>query len=269
MSAKVIVQALFLIALFLIALFAPPSSVLAQSGAETKAKAGNTADDSQAVETAHRVFQGSQFWWKHRTKIEDPSLNLGFFGYVKRCLAAVLDFLGTVISRIFEFLRSLMPSWVPRLPVLGATHGLTWGLAAVALAAIGVIVYQFLKRRRPTTDSPAQPLAEPERLPDAVLLMTRAKAALEAGDTFEALRLGFQAVLAILEDRGIVRYDPARTNSEYFRDLRPRPALAADFRRVAVPFDRAFYGKIRPETGDVEQTFKFCESLMNVGAASS
>jgi cbb3-type cytochrome oxidase subunit 3 len=176
--------------------------------------------------------------------------------------------LGTVITRILEFLRSLMPSWIPRLPVSGATSGLTWAFAALALVAIGIIVYQFLKRRRSADDSPAQPLAEPERLPDAVLLMTRAKAALEAGDTFEALRLGFQAVLAVLEDRGIVRYDPARTNSEYVRDLRPQPALAADFRRIALPFDRAFYGKIRPATGDVEQTLKFCESLMSVGATS-
>jgi hypothetical protein len=263
MSGKVIVSTLVLIAII-----AAPLSVLAQSGAETTAKPQNAADDSRASEAAHRVFQGSQFWWKHRTKIEDPSVNLGFLAYVKRFIEAVLHFLGTVITRILEFLRSLLPKWIPRLPVAGATNGLTWVFAALALVAIGIIVYQFLKRRRSADDSPAQPLAEPERLPDAVLLMTRAKAALEAGDTFEALRLGFQAVLAVLEDRGIVRYDPARTNSEYVRDLRPQPALAADFRRIALPFDRAFYGKIRPETGDVEQTLKFCESLMSVGAAS-
>jgi hypothetical protein len=264
MSRKLIVMALVLIALC-----APARSAPAASDAELPVKAANAPGDSQAAQSAHRVFEGSQFWWKHRTKVEDPSINLGFLAFVKRCIGAVLDFLKSVIRRIFEFLRSLMPSWVPRLPISGATSGLKWGLAAVALAAIGVIVYQFLKRRRLAIDTPAQPLAEPERLPDAVLLIARAKAALEAGDTFEALRLGFQAVLAVLEDRGIVRYDPARTNSEYYRDLRPRPALAADFRRISLPFDRAFYGKIRPETGDVEQTLKFCESLRNVGAASS
>jgi Domain of unknown function (DUF4129) len=264
MSRKVSVAALLLLAICALA-----AGVSAEGGAETQVKAMSAPGDSQASEAAHRVFEGSQFWWKHRTKIEDPSINLGFMAFVKRCIGAVLDFLKSVVRRIFEFLRSLMPSWIPRLPVSGATSGLKWGLAAVALAAIGVIVYQFLKRRRLAIDTPAQPLAEPERLPDAVLLIARAKAALEAGDTFEALRLGFQAVLAVLEDRGIVRYDPARTNSEYYRDLRPRPALAADFRRISLPFDRAFYGKIRPEAGDVEQTLKFCESLTNVGVASS
>ena len=218
MSGKVIFSVLVLIAIG-----TPPTSVVAQGGADTKAPAKNAARDSQATEAAHRVFQGSQFWWKHRTKVDDPSVNLGFLAFLKRCLEAVLDFVGTVLSRIFEFLRSLMPSWFPRLPVAGATIGLTWGLAAVALAAIGVIVYQLLKRRQLVADTPAQPLAVPERLPDAVVLMTRAKAALEAGDTFAASRLGFQAVLAVLEDRGIVRYDPARTNSEYVRDLRPQP----------------------------------------------
>ena len=168
MSRKVIVAALLLITIF-----APAANVLAESGAEPQAKATNAAGDSQATEAAHRVFEGSQFWWKHRTKIEDPSINLGFMAFVKRCIGAVLDFLKSVVRRIFEFLRSLMPSWVPRIPVSGATSGLKWGLAAVAIAAIGVIVYQFLKRRRLAIDSPAQPLAEPERLPDSVLLIAR------------------------------------------------------------------------------------------------
>lgn len=264
MNGKLIVAALFLIASF-----ASISSVLAESGAATTAEAGNAAGDSRATEAAHRVFKASQFWWKHRTKVEDPSVDLGFFAFVKRCIEAVVEFFRSVLNRIFEFLRSLMPSWAPRIPFSGATSGWTWGIAAVALAAIGVIVYQSLKRRRLAADLPAQPLVEPERLPDAVLLMARAKAALEAGDTFEALRLSFQAALAVLEDCGIVRYDPARTNSEYVRDLRRRPDLAADFRRISLPFDRALYGKIRPAAADVQQTLEFCESLRKVGAATS
>ncbi len=91
---------------------------------------------------------------------------------------------------------------------------------------------------------------------------------LDAGDTFEALRLAFHAVLASLEDRGIVRYDAARTNSEYFRDL-PAADARRGFRRVALPFDRAFYGKIRPERADVERTLEFCQNLLMAPAAST
>ena len=135
--------------------------------------------------------------------------------------------------------------------------------------AIGIIVYQFLKRRRLADDNPAQPLAEPERLPDAVLLMTRARAALEAGDTFGSdSGLAFKPCSRSSRTAGSsVTIRPGPTAS-IFRDLPPQPARPPISAALALPFDRAFYGKIRPETGDVEQTLKFCESLMSVGATS-
>jgi hypothetical protein len=230
------------------------------------------APGDRATEVARHVFEGSPFWWKHRQAIEDPTRGLTIFDRIWQALAEVGHFFKWVVLKILKFLSWLMPHWV--MGDLGAPTGgtswLLWGLGILALVVIAFLIYRTVRRRRLLTDGiAAEPLPEPERLPDAMLLLTRAKAALDAGDTFEALRLAFHAVLASLEDRGIVRYDAARTNSEYLRDLRPQPTLAAGFRRVALPFDRAFYGKIRPERADVERTLEFCQSLLMAPAAST
>jgi hypothetical protein len=244
----------------------------ATRGAATSADA-KTADGSagQPADVARQVFQGSQFWWKHRSTVEDPTIEIGFLARLREPIRAVIHFLGRLLGQILEFLARLIPGWSLGLGgVTGATGGLVWGLGALALAIISWMIYRSFRARRLAAEGfPAEPIQESERLPDALVLIGRARAALEAGDTFEALRLGFQAILAGLEDRGIVRYDPARTNSEYLRDLRPQPALAAGFRRVAVPFERAFYGKIRPEPIDVERALEFCQSLMTTPMVST
>ena len=70
-------------------------------------------------------------------------------------------------------------------------------------------------RRRLTDGIAAEPIQESERLPDAMVLMRR-KAVLGGRRHFRGVASGFQAILAGLEDRGIVRYDqPAPTASTY------------------------------------------------------
>jgi hypothetical protein len=251
---------------------APPSADHAPAVAvPSTAPPNERLTKHEPTEVARRVFEGSPFWWKHRKAVEDPTRGLGFFDRIWQALVEVGRFFKSVLGRILKFLSWLMPRGTLEMGApTGGTNWLLWGLGALALAVIAFIVYRSVRRRRLLSDViSTEPLSEPERLPDAMLLLTRAKAALAAGDTFEALRLGFHAVLASLEDRGIVRYDAARTNSEYLRDLRPQPVLAAGFRRVALPFDRAFYGKIRPERADVERTLEFCQSLLTAPAATT
>jgi hypothetical protein len=273
MKLRLLIPALLLVTIFA-AQLRGETATTGDATSEKAATAGANADGNNVdrpAETAHRVFEGAPFWWKHRSKVADPTRELGILERLREPFKAAGSFFAKVLGRIFQFLSWLMPTWTPSLGVAaGLSTGLVWGLGAIAVAVVAVIIYRELRRRRWGGDSfTADRLEEPERLPDALVLIARAKAALEAGDTFEALRLGFQAVLAALEDRGIVRYDPARTNSEYARDLRPQPHLATDFRRIALPFDRAFYGRIRPEKVDVERALEFCQSLMTAGAVST
>jgi hypothetical protein len=257
----------FLSTAILLALMALPALAIGQNG-ESRAKEPNASEPTQV---ARRVFEGSQFWWKHRAKVEDPTRELGLGSWISRLFERVRHWIGQALKAIFRFLRSLIPSWTPKFgAAAGAGTGLLWGLGSLAVALIAWIVYRTLRRRHHSPGSlSVEELAKPERLPDALVLLGRAEAALQAGDTFEALRLGFQAILAALENRGIVRYDRARTNSEYARDLRQQPDLAAGFRRIAIPFDRAFYGKIRPDRVDVERAIEFCRSLMTAGALAT
>jgi hypothetical protein len=253
-------------ALLLFAIFASRGEVSC-AGADPPVAphtATEPSNDSQPSAVARRVFEGSPFWWKHRATVEVPTRDFGFLASVKHALEVAMHFVGQIVSRVLRFFSGLLPDWTP---ALGAGAGLgsrlVWILTAVAVGVIAWVTYRVVRRRRFAAANVAvDAIQEPERLPDALLLLARAKAALATGDTYEALRLGFLAILAGLEDRGIVRYDAARTNSEYLRDLRRQPALADDFRRVAFPVDRALYGKIRPEVIDVEQAFAFCQGLL-------
>jgi hypothetical protein len=230
----------------------------------------NQGDLATAV--AHRVFEGSQFWWKHRSTVADPTRNSGFIAQIGQVIEDTVHFIGKTLSRIARYVGGLLPEWTSgEGSPIGIGRGLLWGLAALGIAIVGWMAYRAYRQRRLAAGSSLsiEPLQEPERLPDALLLMARAKAALEAGDTFEALRLGFLAILAGLEDRGIVRYDAARTNSEYLRDLRRRPELESNFRQVALPVDRALYGKIPPQPGDVERALQFCQGLMTAPVGST
>ena len=126
MSGKVVVSVLLLIAII-----AAPSNAFAESRAETTAKPKPTARASQATEAARRLPRLAVLV-ETSHKSRRPEHQHRFFGIRQARIQAVLHFLGTVITRILEFLRSLMPSWIPRLPVSGATSGLTWAFAALA-----------------------------------------------------------------------------------------------------------------------------------------
>jgi hypothetical protein len=244
----------------------PPVAAKAQPAASTTSKQGD-----HATAVAHRVFEGSQFWWKHRSTVADPTRNSGLIAQIGQMIEDVVHFIVKILGRIARYVGGLLPDWIAREGApIGIGRGLLWALVALGIAVIGWMAYRVFRQRRLAAGSLSiEPLQEPERLPDALILMARAKAALEAGDTFEALRLGFLAILAGLEDRGIVRYDAARTNSEYLRDLRRQPELAADFRQVALPVDRALYGKIQPQPGDVERALQFCQGLMAAAPVGS
>ena len=72
---------------------------------------------------------------------------------------------------------------------------------------------------------------------------TRAGAAAAAGGYREAIRLTFLGVLRGLHDRGLIKYDPARTNREYLASIRLRDrSLYEAFSQLIALFDRKWYG---------------------------
>jgi hypothetical protein len=62
------------------------------------------------------------------------------------------------------------------------------------------------------------------------------------GDYRTAVRYLYLSSLLLLDERGLLRYDRARTNREYLRSVAHTPTLAARLREVIDIFDRVWYG---------------------------
>lgn len=71
-----------------------------------------------------------------------------------------------------------------------------------------------------------------------------------AGEFRLAYRAAFIFLLLTLDRAGVVRFDKARTNGEYLRILRSRPAILHLFRPIASEFDARWYGGHSVEESD-------------------
>jgi hypothetical protein len=135
---------------------------------------------------------------------------------------------------------------------LGQTGWLLLGGVLAALLAAGVVFW--LRRRRPATEprrtagvkGPAAVEPAPHEQP-AALLWRRAEELARSGAFLEAVRGLFRAVLSLLHARGLLHYQPTRTNGEYLREVRlaPQapPSLHEPFARLTRFFEGKWYGE--------------------------
>jgi hypothetical protein len=83
-----------------------------------------------------------------------------------------------------------------------------------------------------------------QALPDArsQALLKLAHKAIERGDAKEAAILVHLAVLRFLDDEGLARYHPSKTNGDYLRAIRKHKPLALLFRTIANETERIRFG---------------------------
>ena len=252
--------------------FAPRAATTTASSAATSGRpeSGPAEEKSRRVETdqagatAREVLEGSQFWWKHRSTIDDPTRRLGFFSRLGDLIETIWNWVLDGLKWLFLQLRNLF-AFAPSGFQDSASFAriLVYVLAIVAVAFLGWKGYGLLRnRRRSAAITIPADVSQLEELPDAFVLFERAQQALRDGQNAQALRFAFLALLALLQDRGILRYSRSRTNREYARDLRGEPKLASDFRGVALPFERAQYGHVEPTGIDVRNALAVCQSLL-------
>lgn len=72
-------------------------------------------------------------------------------------------------------------------------------------------------------------------------LLDQARAAAAAGQFREAVGLTYQAALRLLDQAGVIRYDPSLTNWDYAHQLAPREPLGSIFAHLTSIADRAMY----------------------------
>lgn len=139
-------------------------------------------------------------------------------------------------------------------PWLGAMlQGLGLGVLAVVLGLISVaLVASFLRQeqqettvrkviasRRDADRVASLPLAL-DAAPAELLAQARRLAA--EGQFSEAIVYLFSYELLLLDQQQVLRLAPGKTNRQYLRETRDRPALAAILARTVQAFEAAFFG---------------------------
>jgi len=211
------------------------------------------------------VIQQRKYTWRMpRERVvesaeTEPGLLTRFLrrvGWMLRDAArAVGGWIEKIMRRIFG--RMLPAPGTPGYGWILTKQMLLYGLLAVVLSAIAVLLLRFWKRRRQAvvvataqTAQPAPDLTDEnvgaEQLPeDGWTLLAREL--LGRGEFRLALRAFYLASLAHLADRNLVRLARFKSNRDYERELQRRahalPKLQALFGENVSCFDRVWYGR--------------------------
>lgn len=104
-----------------------------------------------------------------------------------------------------------------------------------------------------------------QALPEArsqVLLRMAARALEEKGDAHEAAILVHLAILRHLDDEGLVRYHPSKTNGDYLRAIRRKKDLADLFKAVVYQTERIRFGDGQVDVDVVAQALVDAEQVL-------
>ena len=128
-------------------------------------------------------------------------------------------------------------------------HFWRWVFYALFLGAGVFVVLKLLQ-----IDFTAMLGRSPRRLPLAydtateniheVDFTTRLAEAEAAGNWRLAVRLGYLQLLKSLSDRGLISWQPDKTNHAYLAELPPAGTLRADFREITRQFEFVWYGEL-------------------------
>jgi hypothetical protein len=228
------------------------TSLAPMARAEEKKRPASKAEADlaaqKATQTAQDVFEGEDFWWKRTQQLDVavPSMT-----WLRSFLEKVLS----ILKWIWDFITSLF-RWELGLGNWSFGVLVLWLLVVVLAAWILWKLARWLRMwwaARGVDKSSAEKLLAQERLPEAHVLLDQAAQALQMGQYSEALRFSFLALLAGLQHRGCLRFDPARTNREYKQDLQPKPHLLSVFDEVARPYERVWYGRYPAQPSEAER----------------
>jgi hypothetical protein len=207
---------------------------------------------------------------------------------VKSHLAAILagseyrqsspkESLLTTLGKWFTEKLSALSRWLgqllPRVEPHGTSQWLLWILSGVLLLGMAYLMAYTLQHitlwkhsrptKKPTIEQPVVDIAE-EKIsltePEAYLEVARRHAA--SGDLHRAYRYAFLALLLRMDRIGAIHFDPARTNGEYLRILRNRPALYTLWKPLAHNFDARWYGSMPITTADYEHCLSAYEQIV-------
>jgi len=183
--------------------------------------------------------------WLHNVLAAMRRAITRFFGWIGRLFSRI----GKLFSRLFgkwHFSPGRVTSMGKGLRYLLITAAVLAALLLFGFLINRLLVYwQLSERRNPrlAKGEEASPRGRPYTTPwDQAI--TGAEANWARGEQREALRIVLRACLALLDGRGVLRYDESRANGEVLRELRRlgRNELHGPMRVIVGAFDRGWYG---------------------------
>jgi hypothetical protein len=146
-----------------------------------------------------------------------------------------------LLARFLEFLSRLFPDVSINLGGEAVGNLIAIGGAVIlAIAMFFALRGLFLDFIAETEIGDRDELADEQLTAETAL--KRAQTLSTGGDYRMAVRYLYLSTLLIMEERGLFRYDRAKTNREYLRSLQERPELALILKDVVEVFDRVWYG---------------------------
>lgn len=170
--------------------------------------------------------------------VGNPPYRDGEVGTLRRVLQEVLDAVGGFLSQVFG--------------AVGATPALAWGVAAVGLLVLGVVVWRATRGATLSRGGDrAVPTPGAER--SAASWRAEAEAHLAAGRWEAALRARYAAAVVTLLERGVVDELPGRTIRELDAELQVvAPALAPAVAAAGARVERVVFGDEPAGEDDLE-----------------
>lgn len=156
------------------------------------------------------------------------------------------SWLREMLRKALAWLRDQLRGWwLPGVDRLReAWPALYWAIVAVLAVLLGLLVWHigltlslaFRERKRPAHAPPVG-----ARAPDPDALLAQAAQLARRGRYREAVVLLHESLLHFLDRRGVVRFDPSRTNWE-LAGAAPAPALRDELTALAARLDALLYG---------------------------
>ncbi len=234
---------------------APPSAV---------APVSSPVPPAELDRAINRTIHEDKYTWRMpRGKIVEPDAPEGvlaqFFDKVgarlRKWARAVSDWLDKWLRKLFRHPYTSSGSQTSGYGWIEALQILLYGLVAVVLAALAVLLYRVWRDRRTpavVASEPIQPVPDindedvgADQLPgDSWTKLAREL--LERGELRLALRAFYFASLAHLASRNLISIARFKSNRDYERELRRRghsfPDLLSVFGDNLVSFERIWYG---------------------------
>jgi hypothetical protein len=184
------------------------------------------------------ILSGPEFQWK----TTEPS--------------PLSQWINGLLQRFLEFLSELFPEETGEQSAGGGIPGLDMILTMISILAV-ILILGFVLQQLASgfvEEASREFEDDPEgEVTNSRSAYQRARQLSQGGDYRSAVRYLYLSSLLLLEERRLLRYDRAKTNREYLRDLSEHPELEEVLEDVVGVYDRVWYGHKNLEEEDFDQ----------------